>query len=804
MHNVFTAGVLAAVCGMAWPCAAEDVEIIRDTWGIPHVFAATDEGAMFGAGYATAADRLYQMHRHRMAYQGRLAELEGLRGNPGKTTVDEDKRIRKLRLYENCIRVADGLDAGTRALLDAYAAGVNEYIGEHVGQLDPLFHGVTPERWTAADCLACWDHPAAFFGLKVDGGESERLHELEAAGSCMAYHALNPSYAVIDEDAAVVQEDELLPGEKDALCAFAASVGYPCGSGAAPGLRATDQESPQFSHAWVVGGEALDSGSTALVSMPQLGVTSPGFFYEIHVKGATFDARGYGFPGAPGFLVGFSAGVAWGATALSIDTADTFRLEMLDADTYVYDNAPYDVQSETQSILIRQNDGTYTSEDVVVAWTERHGPIVTDMMNDVQPGEQYAIRAAIYRDVESHSVRAALGMMRAGTAQEFFDAAEHWRMPNVHSVFGDSTGAIGYTSLAAIPVRSAQTHCLGGAASQDGSSSAYDWQGLIPSVFRPHVLKPDGGALFSGNHIPVGTWYPFPLHLGTGGTGDGARSWRLRERLDLTAQPVLTTARVLGIRRDTVNPVDREVVRAGLHLLDFPGSGAQLGASAAQNLGIIEPWYDDGAIAQLDQPLHAGAFHMDTSFRYQNVPTPALVEIWGGNNICHWLKDVKARLDAFEAGGPLPSFSDDEVIFIDNALAVGLATANGEYGSPAGWQSGMAADFGSETVDYMALGLDGLPPLDPSKSVTYGLFNAPFGATIRSQRSAAAVMFANLAGVDRSQSHMPTGQSEDDASPHFADQADEWVAGTLRAAPLSHSAVLAIQESSQTVQYPPQ
>ena len=84
---------------------------------------------------------------------------------------------------------------------------------------------------------------------------------------------------------------------------------------------------PKFSHAWVVGGKRTTTGSSVLVSDPQTPVRNPSLFYEFHVQGKTFNARGIGVPGSPIILIGFTDQVAWGVTALGADQADLFLLE---------------------------------------------------------------------------------------------------------------------------------------------------------------------------------------------------------------------------------------------------------------------------------------------------------------------------------------------------------------------------------------------------------------------------------------------------------------------------------------------
>ncbi|MFH1738086.1 MAG: penicillin acylase family protein [bacterium] len=135
------------------------IEILRDRWGVPHVFSDTDEGAMYGLGYACAEDRAFQMVYSLRLMQGRLAETIGdvPQLNRGKgTTLDSDKKMRILGFYRAATKLVANLDTETVKLLEAYCDGVNDYVAEHPDDLLYLFKklDLKIEPWTPADCIA--------------------------------------------------------------------------------------------------------------------------------------------------------------------------------------------------------------------------------------------------------------------------------------------------------------------------------------------------------------------------------------------------------------------------------------------------------------------------------------------------------------------------------------------------------------------------------------------------------------------------------------------------------------------------
>src|SRR5215207_4944748 len=171
LSNRFAIGAFLLWASLAFAAPAANYgkfELLRDEWGIPHVFADTDAGAMYGLGYACAQERGFQMHYALRIIQGRLAEVLGERptvARPRDTTLDNDRKMRTFGFHRAARAVASKLDADTIGLLDAYCAGVNAYTAAHRRDMHPLFDqlGLEPEPWTPADCIASWWHLGQFF-----------------------------------------------------------------------------------------------------------------------------------------------------------------------------------------------------------------------------------------------------------------------------------------------------------------------------------------------------------------------------------------------------------------------------------------------------------------------------------------------------------------------------------------------------------------------------------------------------------------------------------------------------------------
>ncbi len=767
----------------------QPIEILRDEWGVPHVFAETDEGAMFGLGYASAEDRMLQMEYCRRIVQGRISEMLGLIGSPGKTTLESDMKYRHMGTYAFLETVAEQLDEGSRRLLQAYADGVNHYL-RVTDDLHPLFaeFGIRPERWRPADSLAVWNRIAVFFSPSWTG-EAKRLHDYEdlLRQGLTAEEAVNEltSERIIDEDAAVVQLSDVDPAFLAALEDYLDAMGLET----IPTLWASSEPRPTFSHAWVVGGDRTTTGAAVLHSDPQTTVRNPSVWYESHVVGETFDARGIGVAGCPGFLIGWNRDVAWGATALGADLSDIFRLDVStrERDSYRYDGANYPVETWQETIPVRN------ARPATITLKRTHlGPVVTDLVTHALPGEEYILRTIDQYYEDRHTVQGLLAMMRASDALELGHALESWFSPGVHTLYGDADGTIGYWTNAGIPVRSPASP-FGGSAAQDGSTSATDWIDIIPHALLPHVINPAAGVLFSGNHLPVGSWYPLSLGVGTGGSGDSQRSWRLRELL--SGDAMYEPEDVLAMHYDDVNSAIRSILRAGFQARAM---GQPLSPNASECLEVLSEWVANGAHCDSNEASFAAAYHIARGFREPQAGELYVRYGGGDGGLCAFLKDFNARLDA-NSGLLLDAA---ELAYIDASLAAGWSTAISKYGTePDLWRDAFRSSTATLPLPY-GVNLEGFPTLDRDLNLTSDPLSAPEGSTIWAQRGNSYSQWVNLADINASLALLPLGSTERLGSDFYLAEKAAWERGTMRPSPLDRAEIEVLEATSMTLSYP--
>jgi penicillin amidase len=762
------------------------VELLRDRWGVPHVFAPTDAGAMYGLGYATAEDRAFQMYYNLRIIQGRLAELVGdvkvgaNRQSPeGRTSaLRSDIQMRTIGYWQAAQETAGQLDAEARQLLEAYSRGVNDYIGGHPKELLSLFekYDLKPEPWTPAACIASWWRLGLFFagdGLR----EMEPYYQIkDGVRKVRSFAATDSAGATggmpIRDDASVIQRGDVSEAWVRQVLDYATQHNLTrkvdvSGTEGRPG--------PRFSHAWVVGGKKTTTGSTVLVSDPQTPVRNPSLWYEFHIGGKTFNARGLGVAGSPNILIGFTPDVAWGLTALGADQADLFVLKTDPnrPNQYLLDGQWRDMEIRTETIQVKGGEPrTLTFRRTL--W----GPVVTAIAMGVRRGDEVALKRIPICQPQRDTFRGILDMVRAREVREFQKALGGWTFPSANCVFGDKQGNIGYKTVLSLPIRSARS-LLDDRAAHEGWDSANDWQGFLPHELLPQVIDPQQGWLVSANHRPIASFYPVSLGISTGSLGDTDRSWRLKERIK--GKDKFTPEDVLDIHYDTVASIKRDLVKLGYHLRDV--QKYPLEEETLLALKYLESWQAAGSKLEMSIKGTEILNLMPMAFR-QNF---AAAKTYGGglSGLCNMLQTIDARI----AADPKATLTEEEADYVNIIVRAAWRYGKASYGDdPNQWNERGKKALLATKLPYMST-LDGFGSLDPEKDLTLPALRCTDGGTILSQVAQSYTQFVRLDDADKSMSILPIGQSEHPESPYRLSNYELWAQGRLHPAPLSRLAV---------------
>lgn len=478
----------------------QDVEVIYDANGIPHIRAATTRDAYFALGYIHAGDRMFQMDFMRRLAAGRLSEVVG------KATYGLDATMRTLglnRLAEESFR---RMPERARSALDAYAAGVNAWLETRAGAPPPEFVALRyePESWKPSDSLL-WG----------------RLMALRLAGNWRT-EALRAALATrLSPD----QIEDLWPTEEDppppTVSATAFDVRF------AGLLQAVPDYLRQISasNSWAIAGSLTTSGKPLLANDPHLGYQAPGLWYLAQISAPGLEIAGATVAGVPFHILGRTDRFAWGFTTTESDTQDLFveRLTKGQEDSYDTPAGPRRFEQRTETIRIKGADPV----DLIVRST-RHGPVISDLDKRIGgslANDQVVALSAMALRPDDMTPLAILDMNRARNWDEFRKALRDFHAPQQNISFADTDGNIAFFAPARVPVRAAGD----GSVPVPGWSGEYDWTGEIPFEQLPQSFNPASGRIVSANHRIVSKDYPWYL---TRDWADPYRARRIYDRLE--------------------------------------------------------------------------------------------------------------------------------------------------------------------------------------------------------------------------------------------------------------------------------
>ena len=539
------------------------VEILRDRFGVPHLYAGDLEDALFAQGFVHAQDRLWQMELNRRVGHGRLAELVGA------VAFETDVLLRTLGLGRAARATLSTIDDETQRALEAYARGVNAWLSHRRfrAPLELALLGAKPEPWTPLDTLA-WGQMMAF-GLStnwdaelVNAALSMRLGPERAARLKGELPRENP----------IILPEQLFAPLYDELVARFRS--------AAPHLPLAGLSG--MSNNWVVAGAKSATGRPLLANDPHLAPQMPSIWYQNHLVCPELEVTGVSLPGAPGVVIGHNADIAWGLTAALPDTMDLFieKLDPSDPTRYEFEGAWERAEVLREEVRVKGEPAPRSVEITVT----RHGPIVSGLSPLARGAHGYSLALNLAGRENNRISRATLRLNTARNWSDFRAALADWDAPAMNVVYADREGHIGYQMTGRVPVRKRP----GGLVPQPGWTGEHEWVGFIPPDELPHALDPEEGYFASANNRVAGPDYP---HFLGHETMNGFRARRIIERL--TEKERLSLDDFARLQVDQfcrpAAPFCALLVSLGAKLLDDPALASRR-EKAARALDALAAW----------------------------------------------------------------------------------------------------------------------------------------------------------------------------------------------------------------------
>ncbi|PZH07050.1 penicillin acylase family protein [Streptomyces sp. NTH33] len=564
------------------------VDVKRDGYGIPQIYASSAEDLFMAQGFVQAQDRFYEMDVRRHMTSGRLSEMFG------KSQVKNDEFLRTLGWDRVAKQEYDTkLSDSTKKYLQAYAGGVNAYLeGREAKDISLEYAALgfvndyKPGQWTPVDSISwlkamAWDlrgnmqdeidralmtsrlgpkqikdlYPEYPYSrnkpIITQGQYNELTQAFEASGAATGATGTGTS-----TDASGTSTGTTGTG------GGAAGTGTPAGTGAATGTQgAADTSALQSqlmglhdvldglptavgvngngigSNSWVVSGKYTITGKPLLANDPHLSASLPSVWYQMGLhcrtvsKACPYDVSGYTFAGMPGVIIGHNQNIAWGMTNSGVDVTDLY-LEKLSGDGYVRDNKTVPFQSRQETIKVAGG----TSKTIVVRTTS-NGPLLSDRSGElVTVGKKAQVNTAAPDRGEGYGIALKWTALEPGTtmdavfaidkAKNFDDFRSAAELFDVPSQNLIYADTEGHIGYT-LPGRIPTRAQGDGSVPAPGWDSKYDWTGYIKPEELPYEYNPERGYIVTANQAVVDPKsYPYTL---TADWGYGTRSRRITD-----------------------------------------------------------------------------------------------------------------------------------------------------------------------------------------------------------------------------------------------------------------------------------
>ncbi|MEE8569166.1 MAG: penicillin acylase family protein [Anaerolineales bacterium] len=732
------------------------VEVYRDSFGIPHIYASTSHDLFMAQGFVHAQDRFWQMEFWRRAGAGRVSEILG------ESALSSDRFIRTVGWHRTAAQELDLLIPEVRAVVDAYAEGVNAYIGANQGRLGLEFTvlGLTgvkyePEPWTPLNTLT-W---AKMMAWDLGGNMNDELTHAHIAArlGSSAVSVIMPPYP--DDYPFIVPYS--LTGATIQAVPEAAFDTHFLGTGDDLG-----------SNNWVIAGSRTKTGAPLLANDPHLGIQMPSIWYEIGLHcdpvgpDCPYNVVGASFASSPGVVIGHNQSIAWGVTNLGPDVQDLFieRVNPENPNQYEFQGEWFNMEIVREEIRIAGED-----EPVVVnVRLTRHGPIINDVVGGTEEEWSFGWQPLAFSWTALQPgtlMRSIILLNQAQNWDQFREALRYWDVPSQNFVYADIEGNIGYQAPGRIPIRASGN----GSSPAPGWTGEYEWVDYIPYDELPRAFNPPEGYIVTANHAVVGSDYPYFIAM------DWAPGYRARRIVELIeANPSLSLEDMQTIQADSSPIYAQEILP---FILDLSPSDARL----AQAIDLLRAW--DGRAVR-----DSNGAALFEALRLHLVDRVYADEL--GEQLLGRVRGDAAVALALALPDPNSPWFDDmttpEVESRDEILLVALEDAVEELTETLGrnmsnWSWG---DLHTATFENQTLGQSGIGPIEAIfnrgpvavdgtgstvNSTGYSMGDPYQVSSVPSYRQ-----IVDLADVGRSVSMHTTGQSGHPFHAHYKDMIDHW------------------------------
>ncbi|MBN2814480.1 MAG: penicillin acylase family protein [Bacteroidales bacterium] len=737
----------------------EPVEVYRDSFAIPHVYAKNEHDLYLATGYLLAQDRLWQMDLLRHVTEGRLSEIFG------EKYIENDIILRALRFRDKSEKLLRNFDSAHLEVLRAFSEGVNQYIQANKNRLPFEFRvlGYKPELWEPYHTV----NMIGYMGWDLKSGWSEvLLSEIQQTVDSLRYRQLLPDMlrklptvypgATDPKNLSLLLPDQLMHTRM---------------------LQELHLDVLHASNNWAVAGDKSVTASPILANDMHLGLNIPGIWYQMHqVVEGKLNVTGLVLPGTPFVICGHNDSIAWGMTNTYVDNVDFYEEIINPADSGAYEYNGEWRKFEVRTEVINTKEGNRVEK--TLRFTHR-GPVVSGFKN-------FGNRVVTMHwvgDEMSDEIRTMYLLNRAQNLDDFKEALKTFTSISQNIAYADRKGNIGLFCAAGVPIRKRDLSF----GVLPGITDEYEWKGYVPFEELPYQYNPDNGFVASANNRTVPA--DFPYHIGT---------WYAQpnryERIAalLSAKDRLSVEDFKAIQLDRYSKLAEAYMPVFINALNGYNN---LTATGRKSFDLLKSWNyvmeADAAAPLIFESVYVNLIHCI----YADEMGPELYDKFLGlgsvwrNATDQMLETAESEwFDDVTTPGSKELLNDRVVCAFEKAVA----DLESQLGSePETWEWGKMHRLTLKHPLSAVNILDKVFKLGRGPYPVGGSFHtvAPYGyttaITFDSEFGASHRHIFDLSDWDNSLTVIPTGNSGIPASEHYCDQSDLYVAGKYHADPFS-------------------
>ena len=471
----------------------DEVEVLRDKYGINHIYANNQKDLFFMQGYLAAKDRLFQFEIWRRQATGTVAEIFG------DDELERDIGTRLFKFRGNMVDELNHYHEDGFEIVSSFVSGINKYIEEvnkEPNQLPIEFEilGIKPEKWTNEDVISRHQGLLGNIEQELNIGRAVSLIGDEKVKELMWFHPKDPDIS-LDND---LTYEDLKQDILRLYNAYREPIKFKKHyildkyqskdeiTFTKSNIHINDEYSVG-SNNWAISGYKSFNGFPLLANDPHRSLSNPSLRYMAHLVAPGWNVIGGGEPEIPGISIGHNGVGAWGLTVFRTDAEDLYVYDLNPNNNlqYMHKGKWRNFKIVNESIAVKDKD------DVKVElFFSVHGPVT---FIDKKRKKAYAVKNG-WSEVGGSPYLASLRMDQAKNWEEYREACNYFNIPGENMVWADKYGDIGWQAVGIAPIR--KTHS--GLVPVSGNGN-FEWQDYIEIIEKPSLFNPEKGYIATAN-----------------------------------------------------------------------------------------------------------------------------------------------------------------------------------------------------------------------------------------------------------------------------------------------------------------